>query len=53
MTPVSGPDEGYPAVYFEIFSGSLGRITFERLDAVKYGRADHRHTTADVPRLRP
>jgi hypothetical protein len=32
---------------------SLGRMTFEGLDAVKYGRADQRHTTADVPRLRP
>ncbi len=41
MAPASGRDESYPAVFFEIAgSGSLGRITFEGLDAVKAARGE-------------
>lgn len=41
VAPADGRDEGYPAVYFEIAgSGSLGRITFEGLDAVKAARGE-------------
>jgi hypothetical protein len=37
----AGRDESYTAVYFEIAgSGSLGRITFEGLDAVKAARGE-------------
>jgi hypothetical protein len=37
----AGRDAGYTAVYFAVAgSGSLGRITFERLDAVKAARGE-------------
>jgi hypothetical protein len=40
LASASGRDEAYPAVYFEISGGSLGRITFEGLDAVKAARGE-------------
>jgi hypothetical protein len=41
LAAATGRDESYPAVYFEIAdSGSLGRITFEGLDAVKAARGE-------------
>jgi len=41
VAPAAGRDESYAAVYFEVAdSGSLGRITFEGLDAVKAARGE-------------
>jgi hypothetical protein len=47
----SGRDEAYPAVYFEISGGSLGRVTFEGLDAVKAARGELLPYDTATPRM--
>lgn len=49
--PGAGSDESYTAVYFEITgTSSLGRITFEGLDAVKAARGTSLPYGTAVPR---
>lgn len=51
IAPAGGRDAAYPAVYFEVAGGSLGRITFEGLDAVKAARGELLPYNTASPRM--